>query len=218
MLTNVLTVVVGATVPVVLGVATFSWQQRVSQRQRLADEQDTRVRGYLTLAYQSLSAIGPAGGIGNLTIDEKRSLERSFSDAYLYGDDSVVTAMNHLMNSYQQPGGGSLNPVLQALRDQLRESLKLEASGGRNDTPYVTTGWRFDEAAARGGGQALTVPSEALVAATGLSVDELLKYVQAGSLARPSVDPDDGTLRFPAGGVQPFLEFLLERARPEAGS
>jgi predicted DNA-binding transcriptional regulator AlpA len=207
---NVFTVALGATIPVALGVISFILQQRWTQRNNLRQLRQGRILDYLTNAYIALTAIEPAGGIGYLTIEEKQNVEAAFRDAYLYGDESVVAALNDFMEEFasirdENEAGVSINPILEALRTQLRAILSL-GKINQPDTPHITTGWRSDAALMNARGGALTglsvefMTSEEAMSLTGLPLSELFEYVRAGSLAQPV--QLDGSLHWLASAVR----------------
>lgn len=141
MWSNVLTVALGTTIPVALGVISFILQQRWTRRENLRQLRQGRILDYLTNAYSALTAIGPAGGVGYLAIEEKQNVETAFRDSYLYGDDSVVAALNDFMARFQASKGeeGSISAVLEALRSQLRRILSLEEIN-QSGTPNIRLG------------------------------------------------------------------------------
>lgn len=214
---NVLTVALGASIPVALGVVSFVVQQRWSRKDNQRQLRDGRVLGYLTSAYTALCAIMPAGGVGYLTIEEKQNVEAAFRDSYLYGDDQVVSAIDNFIRRFEASNGqdGSIDDILQALRSQLRKMLSL-AEVRQPGTPNIVTGWRYDSALAQGTG-ALTganielMTSEEAISVTGLSLDELLDYARDGSVAQPV--QIDGSLRWFATAIRGLRDYRL--AHPE---
>jgi hypothetical protein len=166
----------------------------------------------------------PAGGIGYLTIEEKQNLEAAFRDAYLYGDESVVAALNYFMEEFESirdddEAGVSINPILEALRAQLRAMLSLGKINQPN-TPNITTGWRSDAALINARGDTLKglsvefMTSEEAASLTGLPLGELFDYVRAGSLAQPV--QLDGSLHWLASAVR-SLDRALKVKRSNEG-
>jgi hypothetical protein len=219
MWSNVLTVALGATIPVSLGIVSFILQQRWTRRENLRQLRQVKVLDYLTNAYSALTAIEPAGGVGHLTIEEKQNLETAFRDAYLYGDDGVVAALKEFMERFKTSKGqeGSIDKLLEAMRSQLRRILSLQEIT-QSGTPSISTGWRYDAALAKAQTGVLTeanvelMTTEEAMSLTSLDLNELLEYAKAGSLAQPV--QIDGSLRWFASAVRGLRDDLKRHASP----
>jgi hypothetical protein len=215
MIANFVAVALGASLPVALGIVSFAYQQRWARRDTQRRAREDRVVGYLTNAYTSLCAIMPAGGVGYLIIEEKQNLEAAFRDAFLYGNDEVVSALEAFMNEFlNKRQDTSIDELLVALRSQLRSMMSLgdadqdKAKKAPATTPWIMTGWRYDALTSTASG----IPSVELLtsneasAITGLAVDELLKYAAAGTVPRPIVV--DGSPRWIASAIRGLAEKL----------
>jgi hypothetical protein len=114
----------------------------------------------------------------------------------------------------------SINPVLEALRVQLRVILSL-GEINQPSTPSITTGWRYDAALANAQSGALTgasvefMTSEEAMSLTGLDLSELFAYVRAGSLAQPV--QFDGSLHWFASAVRGLSYELKNEPTDEDG-
>jgi hypothetical protein len=185
-------VIAASAIPIVLGALTFQWQQRVTRKYDEARERRSRRIDYLTHAYEAVAAIGPAGGVGFLTLDEKRDVERAFRDAYVYGDELVVGALGSIVAWAESDRQEEMewNPLLSALRDELRALYELSGLS-LQDTPWMRTSWRDEERYRHGNGSQIHL-TDLAAAATMLGVDEatVLDCLRAGLLPAPVVDGD----------------------------
>jgi hypothetical protein len=136
--------IVASSVPIITGALAFQWQQRVARRDGELRQRRAKRLEYLEEAYRAVAAIGPAGGIGNLTAEEKRGLERAFSDAYVYGDDRVAGALHDIVLWAHSDRGEAItwDPLLSALRSELRAIHSLPGDT-RRETPWIQTNWRM---------------------------------------------------------------------------
>lgn len=121
--------ILAAAVPIVLGLITFEWQQQRTRRSDEARELRQKRLEYLTSSYEAIAAIAPAGGVGFLTIEEKRDVEKAFRDAYLYGNQRVVAAMQDILSwaRSDRSNTGDFNKLLSAIRDALRTFTRSRA-------------------------------------------------------------------------------------------
>lgn len=150
---SIVTGVLVAAVPILLGLIVYQWQQRVNRREEGRRARRLQITEYLTEAYRSIYAIGPAGGIGGLTTDEKKGVERAFRDAYLFGNRRVAAAIGEFMDwahDETRLEGMSTTGIIDALVGQLRELYQLdnvkERDGGY---PWIQTEWRHEVEARR---------------------------------------------------------------------
>jgi hypothetical protein len=136
---------IAGSVSLAVGARVFQGANRSTQLQleqdRQAVAQQVVMSQKLTTAYNAFSTITPAGStIGSLTTEEKRNLEFAMRDVYLFGNESVTTAVDKWFKSnFKSPIEGVLLP----LRNQIRSLSGLGASKQTN-SPWIQTFWRTD--------------------------------------------------------------------------
>jgi hypothetical protein len=91
------------------------------RRDRLSKRRDLRTQ-YLLDAYRRLEA---AGNRREPTREDERALESSVADIQLLGSSGQVHLARQFALEFAQAGHASLDPLLEALRSELRKDLSL---------------------------------------------------------------------------------------------
>ncbi len=145
LLIPLLVATIAGSISLAIGARVFQGASRSTQLKVESDRQSAAqqviVAQRLTAAYNAFSTITPAGStIGSLTTDEKKNLEFAMRDVYLYGNESVTTAVDKWFKSnFKTPVEGVLLP----LRNQIRLLAGLNPSKQTN-SPWIQTFWRTD--------------------------------------------------------------------------
>jgi len=92
------------------------------RRDTIAKRRDLRVQ-YLVEAYRKLE---DTAGRVNALPEVKRAFESAVADIQLLGTRAQIDALLTFLNQFAQNTGGTIDPVLKLLRDDLRKELNLE--------------------------------------------------------------------------------------------
>lgn len=109
-------------------VAIVGWG--VAHRLGIIKDQQTKQRDmriqFLLEAYRRLESAANRPEAGK---DEQDKFESALADIQLLGTKSQIEELMRFLTEWNSSGGGaSINPLLELLRDHLREELKLEKS------------------------------------------------------------------------------------------